>query len=350
MVVVNIQGFASQPSAHVESARAGGTASAAELYLSTLSAFAPAGSLLDVRYRTSGHRMARVFLKMGAGENAALITGIGRRRDVYVGIAPRVGRSGGRDDLAQTAILWVDCDTPQATAKLRRFTPSPSLVIASGTPGNTHAYWCLAHPLDLDEVEIANRRLAAVLGADSRSADAAHVLRVPETFNHKHNPPRPVRLRRYSGACYVPTDVFCSLMPAPISAHASPRAEALARPRCNSPREEARWHRPLRAGDPLLLIHPAHYVSVLTGRRPGRDGKIACPFHDDRTPSLHAYPTPERGWTCFGCRTPDERFLGGDIYTLASLLWGIPCSGGAFIELRVRLEDVFEVHRAVRRQ
>jgi hypothetical protein len=102
---------------------------------------------------------------------------------------------------------------------------------------------------------------------------------------------------------------------------------------------------PARGEDPLQRIDPRHYVHVLTGREPDCAGKIRCPFHEDRTPSLHAYPTPEQGWTCFACTTPSGRRLGGDIHTLASLLCSIPNRGRTFYELRDRLDDLFGIAR-----
>lgn len=39
--------------------------------------------------------------------------------------------------------------------------------------------------------------------------------------------------------------------------------------------------------DPLLAIAPGVYVEALTGLTAGRDGKVRCPFHQDRSPSLH---------------------------------------------------------------
>ena len=33
-----------------------------------------------------------------------------------------------------------------------------------------------------------------------------------------------------------------------------------------------------------------------------RGDMICCPFHEDRTPSLHVYADASRGWFCFGCR------------------------------------------------
>jgi DNA primase len=77
-------------------------------------------------------------------------------------------------------------------------------------------------------------------------------------------------------------------------------------------------------------------VLALTGRQPNRAGKIHCPFHDDRTPSLQIY---RHDWYCYGaCRT------GGSIYDFAALLYGLRARGREFIELRQRLAD--ELHLA----
>ncbi len=83
--------------------------------------------------------------------------------------------------------------------------------------------------------------------------------------------------------------------------------------------------------DPLAAIAPPVYVELLTGRERGSDGKIACPFHDDRTPSLEVYDDPARGWFCFGC----ER--GGTIIDFGAALYGIEPRGASFGELRRRL-------------
>src|SRR4051812_27599980 len=64
-----------------------------------------------------------------------------------------------------------------------------------------------------------------------------------------------------------------------------------------SERVARRWQgRPPRAigGDRLLRIPPAVYVEDLLGARPGRNGKVCCPFHRDERPSLHVYPTSAR--------------------------------------------------------
>lgn len=86
----------------------------------------------------------------------------------------------------------------------------------------------------------------------------------------------------------------------------------------------------------MRALDPAHYVSVLTGHTVGRSRKISCPFHQDRTPSLHVYEHREDGWYCFGCKRH-----GHTAYDLASLLWQLDTRGPSFIELRARLYELF---------
>ncbi len=78
------------------------------------------------------------------------------------------------------------------------------------------------------------------------------------------------------------------------------------------------------------------YVGDLLRSQPGRNRKVSCPFHDDEQPSLHVYPTGERGWCCFSCRR------GGTIYDLAAGLWGLQTRGIDFHELRSRLLALYE--------
>jgi hypothetical protein len=302
---------------------------AAALHLRMLSAFAPLHGLFDVRYRITGGGLSRFFLAVDAADAASTIVRIGESTDVYVGCAVRVRRRGRREDIAPTALLWADCDGPEAFAALLAFTPAASAIIASGGADRAHAYWALTSPLGVEQLERCNRRLAAALGADARCADAARVLRVPGTRNFKTRPPRPVELLRSTNARFRPQDIVGAL---PLA----PRA-----PTRHTPRRSESGRHP----DPLLMIEPARYVHVLTGREPTREGKIRCPFHPDKTPSLHVYHAPERGWTCFACTSPDGRPLGGDIYTLASLLWGVPTSGREFLELRARMDALFGVCR-----
>jgi len=174
--------------------------------------------------------------------------------------------------------LWADCDTPQATAALEAFAPSPSLIVASGSPGHRHAYWLLRRPLELADVERANGRLAAALSADGGAVtNAATILRPPSTHNFKGDELRPVRLldaaslRQYRAAQIVGT----------LPDLQSPGGQGSGR---GTPRPTD--------GGPLLEIAPRDYFRVLVGREPNRAGKLRCPLHPDHTPSLRR-PLPK---------------------------------------------------------
>jgi hypothetical protein len=248
--------------------------------------------------------------------------------DVFVGVVPRARRSGGRADLtAYWNVVWADCDKPKSVAALEDFGPAAQMIVAS-SEGRRHAYWFLSDTVGLNCVESINRRLAVALGADMASTDGARILRPGGSLNRKYTPPTQVRLLRCREQERVAVaELEASLPPEPVSSLSiSPG--------------------PVRQNtDPLRGVAPRVYVERLTNQRVDRSGKIHCPFHKDRTPSLHVYCGPERGWTCFGCSTPAGRPLGGDIYTLASLLWRIPPHGRDFLTLRARLDRLFGVRR-----
>jgi hypothetical protein len=248
--------------------------------------------------------------------------------DVFVGVVPRVRRSGCRADLVpRWNVVWADCDNADSVLALERFRPAPSMIVASSDE-RRHAYWLLSDTVGLNCGESINRRLAVALGADMGSTDGARILRPGGSLNRKYTPPTQVRLLRCREHERVAVaELQASLPPEPVSSLSISRG-------------------PVRRNtDPLRRIPPRVYVERLTNQRVDHCGKIHCPFHEDRTASLHVYSDPERGWTCFGCRNPEERPLGGDIYTLASLLWGIPPHGRDFLTLRGRLDRVFGVRR-----
>src|SRR6185503_2882339 len=122
--------------------------------------------------------------------------------DIYTGIATRNASGHKLQDCLALHTLFADLDfkeTPEqeARARLAEFQLKPSAVVASG--GGLHCYWFINPPLDLrlqsgNEVKRLLRALAKSLGADFKSVDAAHILRVPGTLNHKYSPPRPVIL------------------------------------------------------------------------------------------------------------------------------------------------------------
>ena len=293
-------------------------------FLAALAGDSAGGELLELRYRLAdGQRMGQVFDSPRRLRGLATrAIALGRRTDVYVGCAPRTRRHGGRDAVGRAFALWVDCDGDDAVRALESFEPQPSIVIASGTGSNGHAYWLLAEPLERDPLERANRRLAHALDADPASADAARILRVPGTFSHKHQPPTPVEAVRLDVERRLAVGDVVGGLPDPPQ----PRRDAVP----ITPAD--------RTGDPLLTIPPDVYVPRLLGVEVPRHRKVRCPFHDDRHASLHVYETAARGWYCFGrCRR------GGTIYDLAAALYGYDARGEDFVRLREELRRLFGV-------
>ena len=289
-------------------------------FLETLAGDSDPGELVELRYRLDDGRMGQLFYSPGRLRGLATrALMLGRRTDVYVGCAPRTRRHGGRDAVARAFVLWADCDGEHAAAALERFQPQPSIVIASGSGRNCHAYWPLTEPLEREQLERANRRLAHALGADPASADAARILRVPATYSHKHQPPVPVEALRLDVDRRLPAaDVVGGLADPPRA----PRPLAPA---------------PVGPGDDALLaIAPEVYVRRLLGVEVPRHRKVRCPFHADRHASLHVYESAERGWYCYGrCRR------GGTIYDLAAPLYGCQPRGEDFLRLRAELRRLF---------
>jgi hypothetical protein len=201
---------------------------------------------------------------------------------------------------------------------LESFEPRPPIVVRSGSAANRHAYWPLAEPLTPLDAEAANVRLANALGADPAATDAARILRPPHTRNFKHQPPARVKLERLVDERKMADDILRGLPE--LAPRERPRAEP-------GPA--------LRGDDPLRAIEPAIYVEALTGQSVGRDRKVRCPFHEDASPSLHVYETPDGGWYCFSCKR------GTSIYDLGGPLWHLGTRGREFTELRRRLIELF---------
>ncbi len=285
-------------------------------YLNLLAGTEPSNALLEVRVRHPGQQtMRRWFVEVGARRQ--LVTQlplVAARADVYLGCAPRQVRSGTREAVDGGWVAWADVDGPNGARRLSGFTPAPTLIVASGSPGAAHGYWRLADRAGVATLEELNRRLAQATGGDSVWA-ATSILRPPGTRNHKHDPPAPVRPIGGSGVVCELEELRTSLPPAPLL---SPRSSRTTR---------------IATEDPLLPIPPRVYVERLLGVEVPRSGFVSCPLHVDRTPSLKVYETPEAGWYCFSasCRR------GGSIYDLAAALWGLGTRGQDFLELRRRL-------------
>ena len=296
-------------------------------YLWLLAGARPNGHYFDIRSIDRSGRMGveqHFVPALQAHVAAAVITDRAPERDVYVGVALRTtDRHGGKRAIDGSHLVFIDCDTPGARATLRDFPHPPTVEIASGAEGHVHAYWRLDRTETAEKVERANRRLAARLDGDRASVDVARILRPPESRNHKCDPPTPVELIAYRpSARYSIEELTAGLGDADT---ANTRAAVIA----SAARDELDAQ--------LRAISAQRYAFALAGLRANRAGKIACPFHNDDTPSLQLYP----GGTfyCFGCRR------GGTIYDFAAALWQIQPRGAGFIALRERLAAQFQLQR-----
>ena len=289
-------------------------------YLHVLAGPAPGARLLELRFALRHRRMGRVFIAAHNEAGASrLIQRVALRTDVYVGVCLRSRRAGGRDAINRAHLAFVEIDAPDSLNRLRDFPHRPSMVVASGSAGHAHAYFALSAPVTVAELERANRRLAHALGGDLASVDAARILRPPSSWNHKHSPPTRVELIELDQARHYDVDALVDRLDDPP---ARPRDAAI------------RGRRTTRTEiDRLLLAIPAvEYVRVIAGISPDRAGKIHCPFHEDRTPSLQLYE--DGTWYCYGaCQA------GGSIFDFAARAWRMDTKGRAFLKLRARVAD-----------
>jgi hypothetical protein len=189
--------------------------------------------------------------------------------NVYFSVIPRL-REGGRGgaDVGLAPVVWADIDGSDAVGNLQRFPHQPSILVASGGgSGHLHAYWLLEAPEPAKVVVELNRELAGVLGADVRATDAARILRLPGTLNHKANPPTEVRLIKQSDRRHS----FAELRKAVLS----PVPDG-------SEDEDTRTAADVAPSPATIaLLESLDGVARGNGRWTAR-----CPAHDDKKPSL----------------------------------------------------------------
>jgi hypothetical protein len=94
-------------------------------------------------------------------------------------------------------------DTVTAVTELGKFRraaglPRPTFIVASGS-GGFHVHWVFKEAIDKAEWEVLSHQLVEAtrthgLLCDSQcTIDAARILRIPDTFNHKYDPPGDVK-------------------------------------------------------------------------------------------------------------------------------------------------------------
>jgi hypothetical protein len=117
-------------------------------------------------------------------------------RECWCSVAPRTERVAGGKAVPGGALLWADVDTAGTLWRARalRDRLPLRLVVESGgaaSPGEErwHLYLGVSRWLAADELEVANARLAELLGGD-RVGDRGRLMRVPGTYNLKSGRPR----------------------------------------------------------------------------------------------------------------------------------------------------------------
>ncbi len=286
---------------------------------------------LEVRHRQpDGVNMAQKFFAIADIDACATMAeATGQLLDCWAGMAPRVRPSGRSVDVERAWVLSADCDTDAALGRLKLFEPAPTAIIASGSSTQAgrpkvHAHWALSEPVGRDELEARKRGLAAALDSDKAISDAARIMRVPGTRNHKNSPPAEVRMLVFEpDRRYVAGDVVGRLEEAPRAEFHAERGDdgAVRDPETGG----------VLYNDPLLKIPASTYIPLLTGQEVNRAGFVQCPLHDDWNPSLKVYDRAKRGWFCFQCRR------GGSIFDFGAHLYGLEPRGTAFHDIRRRL-------------
>lgn len=137
-----------------------------------------------------------------------------------------------QDNAVQFKSLFVDVDVGNDASKylsrddaikgLKQFVKAlgvePTIIVSSGS-GGMHVYWTLTEAISRDEWQpyaTALAMAAVKTGFKIDAActiDAARVLRIPGTFNHKHDPKRPVTMKIVNGTDVPFYDLQTALEP-----------------------------------------------------------------------------------------------------------------------------------------
>jgi hypothetical protein len=311
-----------------------------------------AGRWLDVRWPQPSNvtGMGRDFLPADRLDQAGpLIEGIARRIDVYIGVALHDRRAGDGSSVSRSHLAWADVDREDAQSLLDAFPHAPTMTVASGSPGRRHAYWLLRDITPIDDVMTANRKLAgafarrdpgtgewlrnpksgALIGGDlSAGVSRVAMLRPTGTYNYKRGERRPVQIVDLAGSRVYDLSVLVDGLEDPkppkppfVPSDLPPLGLRLENPSIDS------------ADKALRAIDAREWMPRLTGIELTAAGYMPCPFHDEETASLKAYPNGS--WYCYGCN------IGGSIIDFACLLNNRPTRGDDFIEVRADLARQF---------
>jgi hypothetical protein len=111
-------------------------------------------------------------------------------KNIYFGVMTRSRKRGRIEDTRKTNVLWFDFDDVASYAEIEyilnmRNLPEPSIIVNSGH--GYHLYYLLDKPAGA-EIKAVLNKFIKITGADSRAADLARIMRLPDTMNVKEDP------------------------------------------------------------------------------------------------------------------------------------------------------------------
>lgn len=132
-----------------------------------------------------------------------IIKKYGLTHNIFFGVFTREGNQGKAENVREGTCIFADMDfknykggQAEADEIIKKYPVKPSLIIHSGN--GYHLYWLLSEIINVqtlkDKLINTLRGIAYALMADTSVADIARVLRMPGTFNHKSDPPKPVNI------------------------------------------------------------------------------------------------------------------------------------------------------------
>ena len=144
------------------------------------------GDLLVVREIPAQGRAEQHFMRL----DSALTYIPPTNTNVYIGMFGHNSKDATADTATSAGAVWADFDdTGDAAEVMARIRsaglPNPSIIVSSGH--GIHAYWLLAKRARPGEVVPVVRALAVALGSDGGVCDAARIMRLPGSMNHKHS-------------------------------------------------------------------------------------------------------------------------------------------------------------------
>ena len=241
-----------------------------ESHLELLFADSNAGQFINMRAIPGDrdvHPVLEKFFDVGDIDGAVgFALSVRETHNVYVGVAARNIPSGGGDAVGPIGAIWVDCDSGESATALGEIGIEPSILVASGTGENRHAYFLLEEKIDPARIEGLNLRLIDMVGGDRMCRDRARIMRLAGTLNHKSDPPEEAELIAAPGKRYALAEIEEVLRSAP-----TPTGDAGSGP---------------AVADEVSPAVKLVLEKLDAKKRGGKQWQACCPAHDDKNPSL----------------------------------------------------------------